>query len=76
MDQDHSQNDARGSITPFFQKLNLKDQSTILVLDAPASFEPELAVLTGISIQREADRLEAMTCPKMRVVSDRRLPLE
>jgi hypothetical protein len=48
-------------MTPLFQKLNLKDQSTILVLEAPASFEPELAALTGISIQREADRVEGMT---------------
>jgi hypothetical protein len=48
-------------MTPLFRKLNLKDQSTILVLDAPASFESELAALTGISIQREVDRVEVMT---------------
>jgi hypothetical protein len=48
-------------MTPLFRKLNLKDQSTILVMDAPASFESELAALTGISIQRDADRVEGMT---------------
>jgi hypothetical protein len=31
--------------TPLFAKLNLKDQPELLVLNAPASFEPELALL-------------------------------
>lgn len=35
-----------------FEKLNLKGQREILVLDAPASFEPELARLKGIKIYR------------------------
>lgn len=35
-----------------FEKLNLKDQREILVLRAPASFEPELARLKGITIYR------------------------
>jgi hypothetical protein len=35
-----------------FEKLNLKDQREILVLDSPASFAPELARLKGITIHR------------------------
>jgi hypothetical protein len=35
-----------------FEKLNLKDQKEILVLDAPESFVPELASLHGITIHR------------------------
>jgi hypothetical protein len=36
-----------------FEKLNLKEQKEILVLNAPASFEPELKKLRGIAIQRD-----------------------
>jgi len=36
-----------------FQKLNLKDQKQILVLNAPESFEPELKALRGITVQRD-----------------------
>lgn len=36
-----------------FQKLNLKDQKEILVINAPASFEPELAALQGVATRRE-----------------------
>ena len=39
-------------MTPLFQKLNLKTQTRIHVLQAPASFEPELAALEGIQIVR------------------------
>ena len=35
-----------------FDKLNLKNLTKILVLNAPESFEPELAALHGISISR------------------------
>jgi hypothetical protein len=38
---------------PTFQKLNLKDQKTILVLNAPESFEPGLKALRGITVQRD-----------------------
>jgi hypothetical protein len=48
-------------MTPLFRKLNLKDQSEILVLNAPASFESELTTLEGITIQRDADRITAIT---------------
>ena len=35
-----------------FEKLNLKDQREILVLDAPTSFVSELARLKGINVHR------------------------
>ena len=38
-----------------FEKLNLKDHPAILVLNAPASFEPELELLKGIKIHRALD---------------------
>jgi hypothetical protein len=40
-------------MTPLFKKLNLTTQSVIHVLDAPASFEPELASLAGVEVSRE-----------------------
>lgn len=36
-----------------FDKLNLKEQKQILVLNAPESFEPELKSLRGIAVQRD-----------------------
>jgi hypothetical protein len=36
-----------------FAKLNLKTQSEIVVINAPSSFEPELALLQGVKIIRE-----------------------
>ncbi len=35
-----------------FDKLNLKNQTRIVVLNAPESFEPELARLRGVAIVR------------------------
>ncbi len=35
-----------------FDKLQLKDQKEVVVLNAPASFEPELARLKGVSVTR------------------------
>jgi len=35
-----------------FNKLNLKSQTEILVLNAPESFEPELSALNNITIRR------------------------
>jgi hypothetical protein len=40
-----------------FEKLNLKDQSAIVVLNAPSSFEPEIARLKGIKVHRSLDGL-------------------
>ena len=39
---------------PTFAKLNLKDQNEIVVLNAPASFEPELKSLKGVTVRRDA----------------------
>ena len=38
-----------------FDKLNLKDQQEILVLNAPASFEPELARLHVLTLHRNIE---------------------
>jgi hypothetical protein len=39
-------------MTPLFKKMNLKDQSEIVVLGAPASFEEELSALEGVTVFR------------------------
>jgi hypothetical protein len=36
-----------------FEKLNLKNQDPIVVLNAPESFEPELAALRGVKVLRD-----------------------
>jgi hypothetical protein len=41
------------NVPPVFAKLNLKGQAAILVVDAPASFEPELRALEGVSVLRD-----------------------
>src|SRR5579863_1453225 len=41
-----------------FEKLQLKDQKDILVLNAPASFEPELKKLKGVTVHRELKALK------------------
>ena len=40
-----------------FDKMNLKDQREILVVNAPESFEAELASLSGVVIQRDPRKL-------------------
>jgi hypothetical protein len=39
-------------MTPLFKKLNLGSHATIHVLNAPAAFEPALAALDGVAIER------------------------
>lgn len=39
-------------MTPLFKKLNLGELKKILVLNPPASFESELAALTGVRVLR------------------------
>ena len=39
-------------MSALFKKLNLNDHKEVVVLDAPASFESELAGLTGVAIKR------------------------
>jgi hypothetical protein len=41
-------------MSPVFAKLNLKAQREILVINAPASFEAELAALKGVAVRRDA----------------------
>ena len=40
-----------------FAKLNLKDHAEIVVLDAPASFEPELEALHDVRIRRTLPKI-------------------
>lgn len=42
-------------VSAVFTKLNLKDQAEIVVIDPPASFEPELASLEGVAVRRSLD---------------------
>jgi hypothetical protein len=44
-----------------FNKLNLKSQTEILVLNAPGSFEPELAALDNVTIRRNAGDVKEIT---------------
>ena len=41
------------SASRVFAKMNLKDQKEIVVLNAPASFEPEIAALDDVSVRRQ-----------------------
>lgn len=45
-------------MSDLFKKLNLKDQAEILVLNAPESFEPELAFLKDVAIRRSIDSIQ------------------
>jgi hypothetical protein len=44
-------------MTPLFTKLNLSSHRVILVCNAPESFEPELAALAGVTVQRDLSTL-------------------
>ena len=43
-----------------FGKLNLKDHHEIVVLNTPASFEPELASLDGVRVRRSVGEAKAI----------------
>ena len=45
-------------MTPLFKKLNLGEHTSIVVLNSPASFEPELAQLEGITIHHTAAKMK------------------
>ena len=47
-------------MTTLFEKLNLKDHREILVVNAPASFESELATLVGVTVLRDPSKLKAI----------------
>ncbi len=41
-----------------FKKLNLKDQTNLLVLNSPLSFEPEIGALSGVHVSRNLIELD------------------
>ncbi len=43
-----------------FDKLNLKQQREILVVNAPSSFEPELLALEGVTVLRDPKKSKAI----------------
>ncbi len=45
---------------PVFEKLNLKDQAEVVVLQAPLSFEPELAWLSDRRVVRDVREVEGV----------------
>lgn len=44
-------------MTPLFKKLNLKEESSIVVLNAPESFETELDALDGVTVHQSLDEV-------------------
>ena len=48
-------------MTPLWKKLNLKDQSRLLVLNAPESFEAEITSLTGMTVDRRVSGLSRVS---------------
>jgi hypothetical protein len=52
--------DWRQRVASVFEKLNLKDQKEILVVNAPASFEQEISRLDGVLVQRDPERMAAI----------------
>ena len=45
-------------MTPLFNKLNLKGQKDIVVLNAPESFQREMDALEGVAIHRDAGEVD------------------
>ena len=43
-----------------FEKLNLKQQQEILVVNAPSSFEPELLALKRVAVHRDPKKLKTI----------------
>ncbi len=60
-------------MSELFDKLNLKDQRHILVLDAPPSFERELRELKGVRVTRELRALPGISFAIAFVTRRRRL---
>ena len=48
------------TISALFRKLNLKDQAEIVVVDAPAPFEAELAKLDSVGIVRDPAKAKSI----------------
>jgi hypothetical protein len=51
----------KSSSMPVFSKLNLGENAEIVVLNAPKSFEPELARLKNIKVLRDPKKPKALT---------------
>lgn len=47
-----------GTVSGIFQKLNLKNQHALVVLHAPASFEPELRALENVTVHHRASAVK------------------
>jgi hypothetical protein len=47
-------------VATLFDKLNLKDQETVVVLNSPPSFEDELRRLKGVNIARDTQGLSSV----------------
>ena len=47
-------------MSKLFDKLNLKDHLEILVVNAPASFESELAALAGVTVLRDPGNVKVV----------------
>lgn len=43
-----------------FEKLNLRDHREILIINAPSSFEPELAALADVTVLRNPQNVKAV----------------
>lgn len=43
-----------------FEKMNLKEQREIVVIDAPASFEPEIKALKGVKVIRDLTKTKGV----------------
>lgn len=48
-------------MSPLFKKLNYQPPTTLFVLDAPESFEPELALMNDYGIRREITKRDAVS---------------
>jgi hypothetical protein len=48
-------------MSAIFKKMNLKDQTEIVVLNAPESFKPELASLKGVNVLCDLKSAKAIT---------------
>jgi hypothetical protein len=47
-------------MTPLFKKLNLKDQSEILIINPPESFKQQLALLKGVAVIDDLDAIQTV----------------
>ncbi len=51
---------AADQLPPVFKKLNLKSATEIVVVNAPSSFEVELAALSGVVVHRSLAKLKTL----------------